>query len=70
MSTLVTEKQAADMMCPMRLNSQYPGVPCGASRCMAWRWGVNSSPDDLAWHESKQKWEPKGYCGQAGRADE
>ena len=54
-----TEEAARGKACPMvqpDLHSDYTPIMCIASRCMAWRWGV-------------QEGDPRkvGYCGLAGK---
>lgn len=62
---IVTEREAGEKCCPQRLNGQYPGTPCMASRCMGWKWLKGFSPAELearsAWNPNPE--EPKGYCG-------
>jgi hypothetical protein len=66
---ILTEQEAKTKLCPFMScrNSQSKGadgdgvVFCQASDCMAWRWGDNSGPEDLAWRQDKPL--PKGFCG-------
>lgn len=34
----MTEKEARDRLCPMRIQNTSVGSPCAGSKCMAWRW--------------------------------
>lgn len=54
-----TEEQARELWCPMVQpddSDDFAPILCVASRCMAWRWGV-------------QEGDPRkvGYCGLAGK---
>ncbi len=43
---------------------------CVASRCMAWRWSVDSNRDlDKGYTVFKPQSEWKGFCGLAGRVE-
>lgn len=73
---LKTELEAKDGICPvmscreagMRGAKDNPVVLCQGTPCMAWRWGANNSPSDLAWR-GKPGDKPRGYCGLAGKVD-
>jgi hypothetical protein len=67
----MTENEAREKWCPFARVSAYdhspnkdsggnirPGAYCIASRCMAWRWDLDTDPPTA---------EPtEGYCGLAG----
>ena len=70
---LVTEKQAAGMICPQtcqRLGETEAGL-CLGPRCMAWRWREWTRPSgDVVFVRMRDSKPLRGFCGLAGTAEE
>lgn len=56
---IVTEEEARQKTC-VQTHPLVNAFTCGASSCMAWRWGPMQKADD-------GRWVPAGYCGLAGK---